>query len=57
MSVNVVLYNILKKKVKIHNINRNNLVIRNLDNSKAKKIMKWKPKVDIINGLKELNNS
>jgi UDP-glucose 4-epimerase len=48
---------ILKKKVKIHNINRNNLVIRNLDNSKAKKIMKWKPKVDIINGLKELNNS
>jgi len=48
---------ILNKKVKIHNINPNNLVIRNLDNSKAKKIMKWKPKVDIVNGLKELNNS
>jgi nucleoside-diphosphate-sugar epimerase len=48
---------ILKKKVKIHNINRNNLVIRNIDNSKAKKILKWKPKVNIINGIKELNNS
>jgi nucleoside-diphosphate-sugar epimerase len=48
---------ILKKKVKIYNINRNNLVIRNLDNLKAKKIMKWKPNVDIFSGLKELNNS
>lgn len=46
---------ILKKKIKIKNINKNNLVIRNLDNSKAKKVLNWQPKTNIINGLKELS--
>jgi len=47
---------ILKKKIEIIETNKKNYSIRNPINSYAKKKLKWKPKINLEKGLKEINN-
>ena len=51
---------ILNIKVKIHELNKNSPSIRKISNNKSKKLLKWKPQINIYEGLKKfgefLNN-
>ena len=47
----------LRKKVKITETNKNSFNIRNIDNKSFKKITKWKPKIDIHKGVKNIIDS
>lgn len=47
---------ILNKTQKIIETNPGNISIRNISNKKAKKILKWRPKIDLETGLNELNS-
>ena len=48
---------ILRKKIKIIETNKNLFNIRNIDNKSFKQITKWKPKIDISKGVKNIINS
>ena len=46
----------LNKKVKIHELNKNNYSIRLPNNKKAKKILKWRPRVNLVQAINYLCN-
>ena len=47
----------LGKKIKIIEKNKSSFNIRNIDNKSFKKITKWKPKIDIHRGVKNIIDS
>ncbi len=47
----------LGKKIKIIETNKSSFNIRNIDNTSFKKITKWKPKIDIHKGIKNIIDS
>ena len=47
----------LGKKIKIIETNKSSFNIRNIDNTSFKKITKWKPKIDIYKGIKNIIDS
>jgi len=48
--------NILNRNPKIIEINPGNINIRNISNIRAKKILNWRPKINLKSGLNELKN-
>ena len=46
---------ILNKNPKIIEKDPNNISIRNVSNEKAKKLLNWEPKIDLEQGLNNLN--
>ena len=47
---------ILNKNPKIIEKDPNNISIRNVSNEKAKKLLNWEPKIDLEEGLNNLNS-
>jgi len=47
---------ILNKKVKMEELDSNNVSVRNISNKKAKETLNWQPKVNLKEGLNRLNS-